>query len=167
MNETTRQLEAILFVASEPIGISQLAELVGLTEEQATLALTQLAEELKHRGIRLTSHLGSYRLVTAPEASELVRRFMADTAKTELTRPALETLAIIAYRGPLTRSAIDELRGVSSETMIRNLIQRGLITEHGRSSEPGRPVLYAVSQAFLQEFGLGKLEELPPLEETA
>jgi segregation and condensation protein B len=93
----------------------------------------------------------------------LVRRFLQEETNSELSKPALETLAIVAYRGPVTKSQIEAIRGVASETMLRNLLARGLILEAGKSQEPGRPIRYAISHSFLQHFGLTSAAELPPL----
>jgi segregation and condensation protein B len=161
----THQLEALLFVASEPLTTERLAAIVGATPEAATQALKELEQHLQG-GIRLSHIHGRYRLVTAPDAADTVRAFLQDEVKTELTRPALETLAIIAYRGPLTKTAIEQIRGVASDTMLRNLLARGLITEAGKSNEPGRPLRYTVSHTFLQTFGLTSLRDLPPVPET-
>ena len=156
------QLEAILFAASDPLSIAKLVKLTDETENAIRAALETLESRLTH-GIRLSTANDTYRLVTAPEAASLVSQLLEDTSRQDLSRAALETLAIIAYRGPITKNAIEEIRGVASETMVRNLIARGLIESAGRSSEPGRPVQYAISHVFLQHFGLTSTEDLPPL----
>lgn len=167
MSHLGQQLEAILFVASEPVNLDRLAEATATSQQDVRAALDELSTTLAMRGVQLTHHNDAYRLVTAPVTSEVVRRFLTEASNSELSRPALETLAIVAYRGPLTKSSVDELRGVSSEAMLRNLMQRGLIAEHGTAPEPGHPTLYAVSQTFLEEFGLASLNQLPPLDEAA
>jgi segregation and condensation protein B len=167
VNDLSARLEAVLFVANEPLTAARLGELTGHKPADIITALGELEQALAQRGLRLTRHQGAFRLVTAPEHSDLIRRFLVEDARTELTKPALETLAIVAYRGPLTKTAIEEIRGVSSDAMLRNLQQRGLISEQGLANEPGRPTLYAVSQSFLQEFGFSSVEELPPLDEVA
>jgi segregation and condensation protein B len=159
-------LEAVLFSASEPLNVAQLAEVTSAGQDEVSAALTELRGRLTH-GIRLAEAGGTFRLTTAPEAAAAVRQFLQDTNRQELSRPALETLAIIAYKGPVTKSSIEAVRGVASEAMIRNLIARGLIAEAGHAAEPGRPALYAVSHAFLQHFGLSSTAELPPLPEEA
>jgi segregation and condensation protein B len=159
------QLEAVLFVAAEPLPADRLATATGASPAATTQALTELEQRLEG-GIRLSHLHGRYRLVTAPDTAATVRQFLQYEAKTELTRPALETLAIIAYRGPITKAAIEQIRGVASETMLRNLLARGLITEAGKSNEPGRPLLYTVSHGFLQNFGLTGLHDLPPIPDT-
>jgi len=159
-------IEAILFTASEPLSLIQLAKLTSHPDSEVTAALSGIEQRLTG-GIRLSHTSGTYRLVTAPEASSAVRSFLEDSSRQDLSRPALETLAIVAYKGPLTKSAIEEIRGVASETMVRNLLARDLITQAGRSPEPGHPQLYAVSHTFLQHFGLTSAAQLPPLPEGA
>jgi segregation and condensation protein B len=157
------QLEALLFVAHEPLSLERLAKLVSSDKTLVKQALKLLETRFQKSGLRLSHLDGAYRLVTAPEADDTVRRYLQAEARADLSRPALEALAIIAYRGPLTRTQLDEIRGVTSDTMIRNLLQRGLISEHGAANEPSKPMLYTVSHAFLQHFGLSSLGELPPL----
>jgi segregation and condensation protein B len=159
--ELTDQIEALLFVASEPLTPRRLATATGTTVAATTAALSVLEERLTG-GIRLSHHDTKYRLVTAPHLAGVIRGFLQAEAKTELSRAALETLAIIAYRAPITRAAIEQIRGVASETMLRNLTARGLIQPAGKSSGPGRPQLYTVSHSFLQHFGLTSLQDLPP-----
>jgi len=162
----TDQLEAILFVATEPLALAKLAAATKSSEPEVTTALATLSERLTG-GIRLSHLEGKYCLVTAPEAAAAVEQFLQAEAAGELSKPALETLAIVAYRGPLTRAAVEAIRGVSSDTMLRNLTARGLIREAGRSPEPGRPTLYAISHTFLHHFGLTDPSQLPPLPEAA
>lgn len=160
------QLEALLFVAAEPLTAKQLAASLDVPLGDATAALRELGSRLAG-GIRLSELHGRYRLVTAPEVTTVVKKFLQEEAKTELSKAALETLAIVAYRGPVTKGSIERIRGVASETMLRNLLARGLIEEAGRSREPGRAQQYAVSQAFLHQFGLTSTKDLPPMPETS
>lgn len=160
--DTTLLVEAILLVASEPLTASQLAAATGRPESEVTPALTTLAGRL-NGGIRLSELHGRYQLVTAPAAGPTVEAFLQAETKTELSRPALETLAIVAYRGPIAKSGIEAIRGVNTEAMLRNLTGRGLIEEAGRSTEAGRPILYTVSHNFLQHLGLTSPHDLPPL----
>jgi segregation and condensation protein B len=160
------KIEALLFVASEPLTAGQLADSLSLPPGEVTAATQELGSRLTG-GLRLSHLDGRYRLVTAPELAATVRKFLQDEAKTELSKAALETLAIVAYRGPVAKGAIEQIRGVASETMLRNLIARGLIEEAGRAREPGRPQLYAVSQEFLHQFGLTSTNDLPPIPEAA
>ena len=160
------RLQAVLFVATEPLSAERLAEITESTAEEAAAALAGLARGLKGAGLRLSELDGKYRLVTAPEAAATVRRFLQSESNSDLTRPAMETLAIVAYRGPITKSGIEAIRGVSSDTMLRNLLSRGLISESGKSDEPGRPALYSISHTFMQHFGLTSPRDLPPLPEA-
>jgi segregation and condensation protein B len=166
-----QQLQALLFVANEPLSLTSMSQLTDSQAQDVENALAELTKGLQATGLRLSRLNDHYELVTMPEANELIRRYLENQARTELSKPALETLAILAYRGPLTRAAVDEIRGVASEMMLRNLLQRGLISEQGKAKTPGRPALYGVSHSFLRHFGLASLEELPPLptaaEETA
>jgi segregation and condensation protein B len=159
-------IEAILFTASEPLSTAKLGKLTGTTTADVEAALANITGRLSG-GIRLAEAGGTYRLVTAPEAAAAVGQFLEDTSRQDLSRPALETLAIVAYKGPITKSAIESVRGVASEAMIRNLLARGLIVEAGHSTEPGRPLQYAVSHSFLQHFGLTDHTQLPPLPQDA
>lgn len=157
-------IEAVLFSASEPLSLKTLSQLMQHTEGDVSAALTTIKGRLRG-GICLAETGDTFRLVTAPEASAAVRNFLQDSSHQDLSKPALETLAIVAYRGPLTRHQIEEIRGVSSEVMIRNLLARDLIIEAGRTREPGRPQQYAISHTFLQHFGLTSSSDLPPLPE--
>ena len=167
MTKLSQIIEAILFSASEALTAQILADSTDASIEEVTSALNELTDSLDPTGLRLSIHNGSYRLVTAPEASEALSKYHQRSLKSELSRPALETLAIIAYEGPIVRSKIEEIRGVNSEQMIKNLLQRELIQEQGRSKEPGRPLQYGVTEVFLDTVGITKLSELPPLPEVS
>jgi segregation and condensation protein B len=156
-------LEAVLFVAHEPLSLERLAAALDCDKVDLPPLLASIQGDLAERGWRLSMLANHYQLITAPEADGAVRRYLQTESRAELSKAALESLAIIAYRGPLTRSQLEDLRGVSSETMLRNLLQRGLIQEAGAAAESGRPMRYQVSQAFLRHFGLESLDHLPPL----
>lgn len=162
---TSSKVGAIMFVATAPLTAQELAAITGQSESQVQSALAELKAKLPPLGLSITHLEGRYRLVSAPGVAQTVRSYMISEAGTDLTKAALETLAIIAYRGPLTRSAIEDIRGVASDAMIRNLLSRGLITEAGRSSEPGQGVEYTISHGFLQHFGLSSPDQLPPVPE--
>ena len=167
MTELAASLEAILFAAADPTPLSVLTAATGHPEEDVLAALDELGTALIETGLALQVHAEHWQLVTAARSAEAVNRFLAADARTELSRAALETLAIVAYRGPVTRASLEEIRGVSSDVMIRNLLGRGLIVEQGKAPEPGRPTQYAVSHTFLEHVGLASLAELPPLDEAA
>ncbi len=160
----TARLEALLFVAPEPVSARQLAQALEMPVREVEQALSELAEDLRARGLRLQQHRGRWQLTTAPELAPLVERFLGLEATSRLSRAALETLAIIAYRQPISRPQVDAIRGVNSDGVIRSLLSKGLIEEVGRAEGPGRPILYGTTAAFLQAFGLASLDELPPLE---
>ena len=167
MTELAATLEAIIFAAPQAVTMPTLVEASEATEQEVVAALHELSSRLAATGLRLSHHNSAYRLVTVPEAAPALARYHQTTLKADLSRPALETLAVIAYQGPITRSKIEEIRGVGSEQMIRNLLQRELIQESGRSDEPGRPVQYSVTEVFLDTVGITNLSELPPLPEVA
>lgn len=158
-------LEALLFVASAPVPVQQLADTLGRTPEEVEQALHEL-EEAYHwrRGLSLQWHGGRVQLTTAAEHGPLIEKFLGLEATTRLSRAALETLAIIAYRQPVTRPGIDAIRGVNSDGVLKSLLSKGLLQEVGRTEGPGRPILYGTSSEFLQHFGLSSLDQLPPFE---
>ncbi|TDA64835.1 MAG: SMC-Scp complex subunit ScpB [Chloroflexi bacterium] len=159
------RIEAILFVAPAPVSIQQLAEALATPSGEIEEAFRQLDRTLQNaRGIRLQRHEGRYQLTTAPELAEEVEKFLGLEATARLSRAALETLAIIAYRQPITRPGVDAIRGVNSDGVIKSLLSKGLIQENGRTEGPGRPILYGSTQDFLSHFGINSLDDLPPFE---
>jgi segregation and condensation protein B len=157
------QLEAMLFVAGEAVTPAQLAAALELNVHVVERALAELDESLGARGLRLQQHAGRVQLTTAPEMAELIERFLGLEATTHLSRAAMETLAIIAYQQPVTRPQIDSIRGVNSDTMLKSLLNKGLIQETGRTEGPGRPILYSTTPEFLQHFGINSINNLPAL----
>ncbi|GAB4503289.1 MAG: SMC-Scp complex subunit ScpB [Anaerolineales bacterium] len=157
------QVEALLFVATEPVTIGQLATALGASPAEVDSALQDLDASLHTRGLRLQRFNGRLQLTTAPQAAEAIERFLGLEATSHLSRAALETLAIIAYQQPVTRPQVDAVRGVNSDGVMKSLLSKGLIQESGRAEGPGRPILYSTTTAFLQYFGLSSLTELPPL----
>lgn len=163
--ELIRLLESLLFVAGEPAPIERLASALEQTPEDIEAALLMLAESLQERGIRLQRHHDAVQLVTMPEAADVIEIYLGLDLTTKLSRAALETLAIIAYRQPITRPQIEAIRGVSSDGVIRTLLHRGLVQEIGRLETAGRPMLFGTTPDFLNYFGVSSLDALPPLEE--
>jgi len=161
--DLTSSLEALLFVSAEPVLPSQLGQALEVSLAAVEQGLKELDGELRTRGLRLQRHAGRVQLTTAPEAAELIERFLGLEATSRLSRAALETLAIIAYQQPVTRPQVDAVRGVNSEGVMKSLLGKGLVQEVGRTEGPGRPILYGTSLEFLQHFGLNSLMELPPL----
>jgi segregation and condensation protein B len=158
-------LEVLLFVAAGPVAISQLAEALDRKPEEIELALKDLALGYAQRGaLAIQWHSGKVQLTSAPQMASLVEKFLGLEATSRLSRAALESLAIIAYRQPITRPGIEAIRGVSSDGVLKSLLSKGLIQEGGRADKPGRPILYETTSDFLQNFGLSRLDELPPFE---
>jgi segregation and condensation protein B len=157
-------LEAILFVAGGPVQMGDLVQATGQPQSAVEAALDSLRLLLHHRGLRLQRYRDQAELVTAPEYAPWVDAFLGLDLTAKLSAAALETLGIIAYRQPITRSEIDAIRGVNSTGTLRTLIQRELVEEVGRLETVGHPHLYATTPAFLQYFGLSSLDELPPLD---
>jgi len=160
------KLEALLFVAAEPVTSSQLAAALDVSTSVVERGLNELDAALSSRGLRLQRHAGRVQLTTAPQLAELIEVFLGLEATSHLSRAALETLAIIAYQQPVTRPQIDSIRGVNSDSMMKSLLNKGLILESGRADGPGRPILYSTTPEFLQHFGLNSILELPPLAKT-
>jgi segregation and condensation protein B len=153
---TETQLEALLFVAEKPLARGEIARLAGVDRETVDDRLGDLEVTLAGRGIRLE-------LSTAPEAGALIARYVGADA-VRLSPAALETLAIVAYRQPVTKAIIERIRGVDSDYTVRALIHRRLVVEQGRADAPGRPILYGTGFEFLERFGITSLDELPALD---
>jgi segregation and condensation protein B len=165
--ETVAALEAILFVTEIPVPTSELAELLEMPADDVAVALEQLGETLDERGSGLTVRqvAGGWRLYTRPEAYPYLERFAAGPTARRLSAAALEVLSVIAYRQPVSRGQIAEIRGVDSDSSIRSLERLGLVEEAGRLPSPGNPAVYRTSRLFLEKLGLDSLDELPPLAE--
>lgn len=159
-------IESLLFVADEPVQVAGLATVLEVDIELVEAALDELEADYGQRGLRLQRKRSRVQLVTAPEAAELIRRFLGMELGGRLSAAALETLAIIAYRQPVTRAEIEAVRGVSSDSVLRRLVNFGLIEGLGRLERAGRPIIYGTTFEFLQEFGLSNLDQLPALENT-
>ena len=156
-------LESILFVADEPLEVGAIARSLGVTLSEVEEALAALDADWRQRGVRLQQTGGAVQMVTAPETAPYVERFLGLDEDHRLSHAALETLAIIAYKQPITRPAIEAIRGVNCERAVASLKARGLITEVGRAHAQGRPYLFGTTFRFLEYFGLEKPEDLPPL----
>ncbi len=159
------QLEALLLVAPSPTLIARFAQVLEVDEAAVQAALADLSEAYSNdrRGMRIVRKGDRAHLTTAPEAASLIERFLGLDLTTRLSAAALETLAVIAYRQPLTRGEIEAIRGVNCDGVLKTLIARELIEPVGRLEQPGRPFLYGTTLQFLQYFGLEGLDRLPPL----
>jgi segregation and condensation protein B len=159
-------VESILFVAEEPLDMGMLARSLGVDLRLVTEAVDALNEECRQRGVRLQRTGSAVQMVTAPEVAIYVERFLGLDEDRSLSQAALETLAIIAYKQPITRMTIEAIRGVNCERAIASLKARGLIAEVGRAQAQGRPYLFGTTFRFLEYFGLEKPDDLPPLREA-
>lgn len=157
-------LESLLFVADGPVPLAQFAAALESTPRTIEAALDELDALYQHRGLRIQRDKAGVQLTTAPQTAEAVEKFLGLESLQRLSKPAVETLAIIAYQQPITRPRIEAIRGVNSDGVIKSLLTKGLIEEVGRTEGPGRPVLYGTTPAFLQHFGLSSLTDLPPLD---
>jgi segregation and condensation protein B len=161
-------LEAILFVSPEPVPVARLMSIVGtVSKAEVVQALEILRHDLEQlgRGIQLVQVAGGYRLVTKQEYGLWLKRMEKAKAVQKLSRSALESLAIIAYKQPLVRAEIEEIRGVETSGVLRTLCERKLVRIVGRKDVPGRPIMYGTTKFFLEHFGLQDLSQLPPLRE--
>jgi segregation and condensation protein B len=166
--ELVAVLEALLFVSSEPIPLARLTTVIGaVSKAEVEQALNLLSQQLAQegRGIQLVKLAGGYRLVTKPDYSPWLKRLDKAKAAQKLSRSALESLAIIAYKQPLVRSEIEEIRGVETSGVLRTLLERKLVRIVGRKEVPGRPIMYGTTKFFLEHFGLQDITQLPPLRE--
>jgi segregation and condensation protein B len=162
MNDIEKKIEALLFISGEPLEIAKIAEIVEIDEEQLKEIIENLRMdyETNNRGLSLVVFDNKVQLATDQKVSEVIEKYLQKTLKEDLTPAAVETLAIIAYKGPLTRSEIDNIRGVNSSYILRNLLIRGLIE---RDVDPHRAnaFIYKISFDFLRKMGLEKIEDLP------
>ena len=156
-------LEALLFVAERPLSRREIAALAGVDRETVDARLGDLEVALRERGVRLVASGDRVELATAPDAGGLLARYVGADA-VRLSPASLETLAIVAYRQPVTKAVVERIRGVDSDYMLRSLLHRRLIVELGRATAPGRPILYGTGFDFLERFGITSLDELPVLD---
>jgi len=160
-------VESLLFVADEPLSLTKLAQLVGEEEETILAVVSDLMREYaeQNRGFQLREVGGGYGLYTHPGYAAYVEKLVLSSDQRRLTRAALETLAIIAYKQPVTKAEISAIRGVNVDTVLASLQDKDLIREVAREKSPGQPILYGTTQTFLEKFGLKDISNLPPLEE--
>ncbi len=161
----TRALEALLFVSDEPITTPVIAQALELDRKAADDLCDRLVDELEDRGagVVLRNVAGGWRLFTHPDTAPEVERFVLSSRQARLTKAALETLAIVAYKQPVTRHQVSSIRGVNSDGVLRALQDKGLVEEAGREETPGRPILFATTPTFLERLGLPSLASLPSL----
>lgn len=157
-----RQIEAILMVVDEPVTEITLASVLQVPVDQIKAALDLLAPTYEDRGFTLKAINGGWRFYSHPECSDVVEKFVLDGQQNRLTQAALETLAVIAYRQPISRARVSAIRGVNVEAVMKTLVTRGLVEEYGLENETGA-ILYKTTSYFLERLGLNALTDLPPL----
>lgn len=158
-------MESVLFVAEEPVSTYRLAQALETSPESVERALEELTAHYRDRGVRLQYCENGVQLTTAPEAAPHVERFLGLESRVHISQAALEALAIVAYRQPITRPEVEAIRGVGSDSVLRTLLSAGLVDRVGRADAVGRPFLYGTTPEFLQHFGLESLNGLPDLDE--
>jgi len=165
--DRTSILEALLFLSAEPVSLSTIKDVIELPEAEIKRHMEELMTEYKERnaGLLIVEIANGYQMVTNPEYAGWVRKFKSTHLASRLSMPALETLAIIAYKQPIIRAEIEQIRGVNSDSAIRTLHEKRLIKIMGRKEVPGRPFLYGTTREFLQYFGLKDLTELPTVKD--
>ena len=163
INKVKGIIESILFVARKPLTLEEFIEATELQAEVLTPALEELVAESRARGITVVKVAGGYLMGTNPDNVGFVEKVLHPKEETRLSPQALETLAIIAYKQPVTKTEVEKLRGVDSGWVIDSLIAKKLVREVGRSEAVGRPYLYATTEQFLRHFGIEALNALPPL----
>lgn len=164
------KIEGLLFVVGDDgLSVKQLIHILDEDEAEIRKALTTLSEqyvEQEERGIQLKELAGTYQFISKPELAETIQRLVENPTSQSLTQASLEVLAIVAYKQPITRVEIEDLRGVKSERPLQTLTSRGLVQEVGRAEGTGRAILYGTTKEFLNYFGLNHISELPPLPEA-
>jgi segregation and condensation protein B len=160
-------LEALLFLSGELLSISTLKDVLELTESEIEMLMDELIMEYQERnaGMLIVEIANGYQMVTNPEHADWIKKFRSSHMSTKLSMPALETLSIIAYKQPVIKAEIEQIRGVNSDSALKTLLEKRLIKIMGRKEVPGRPFLYGTTREFLQYFGLKDLTELPTLKD--
>ena len=166
--ELEKALEALLFIGAQPMGLKQLTEILGVESKIVKSGLEKLRNDylLQDRGIKIVEIAGGYQMVTVSEVASYIEKMKKAPSSGNLSAASLETLAIVAYKQPLTRAEVENIRGVKSEKSLATLLEKGLIKELGRKEAIGKPIIYGTTPFFLQYFGLKDLTDLPLLEES-
>lgn len=165
--EVERAVEAVLFATGEPVKLSRLSEIIEVDEESLEKIITKLRDDydFEKRGLRIVKLEDSYQMCSAPTYAPYIRKALETKRAPRLSPPLLEVLSVIAYRQPVTRAYVEQVRGVDCSYSITSLVEKGLIKESGRLDVPGKPILYRTTKDFLRVFGLETLNDLPDLPE--
>ena len=158
-------VESLLFVTKKPVSPQEISQVTGFEAIEAQQLLEEITSDYEKRPLQVITVANGYILATRPQYSEFIDKFLNSPVSVTLTKQALETLSIIAYRQPVTKIEVEKIRGVMSDSPIKSLFDKNLIKEVGRSEAPGRPILYATTVDFLKQFGLNDLNALPSIEE--
>lgn len=165
MDDLSKKIEAILFYSGEPVSVNFLSKLLDVNKDAVSSSLSELDKELALRGVKLLEVDGEYSLVTAPEYSELIEKMIKEERERDLGKAGIETLSIIAYKGPVSKKEIEYIRGVNSQYALRNLLLRGLV-ERKASQGDERMLQYSITAETLRFLGLSKISDLPEYEES-
>lgn len=167
IHELKQIIESLLFVATEPVPVDKIKEVTGMERKTVLEALNELKEHFKsdNHGIQIAEIAGGYQMVTLSENSPWIKKFLTVKTTGRLSKPGLETLAIIAYKQPIIRTEVETIRGVDCGGVIKTLLERRMVKIIGRKEMPGKPMLYGTTKEFLEYFGLNNLSELPTLKE--
>ena len=165
--QLTGALEAVLFVSGEPVSQEKLSEIFEITNAEVDLVATRLEERLRLTiaGVELVRTEKSYQLCTKSTHSEFVTKYLEIKRTAPLSKPALEVLAVVAYRQPVTKGYVEQIRGVDCSGIMNTLVEKGLVEEKGRLDAPGRPILYGTTLEFLKRFGLNSISDLPEIDD--
>lgn len=169
LSELEAVVESLLFIAGDAVPLQSIAQTIALDKATAKALILALADkyEKEKRGLRIVEIEGSYQMCTAAECFDYIRNMYQSPKRQGLTQSLLETLAVVAYKQPVSRAQIEEMRGVNSDHAVNKLLEKRLICEVGRADSPGKPLLFGTTNDFLRYFGFKTIGELPPLEENA
>ena len=165
--QLTGAVEAVLFAAGEPVAQEKLAEIFEITNSEVDLVINRLEERLKltFAGVEVARTEKSYQLCTKTAHAEYVTKYLEIKRTSPMSKPALEVLAVVAYRQPVTKGYVEQIRGVDCSGIINTLVEKGLVEEKGRLDAPGRPILYGTTLDFLKRFGLNSISDLPEIDD--
>jgi segregation and condensation protein B len=160
-------IEGILFISEDPVKLKTISETLGIKELKAKEIIDEIDREYieQNRGFIIKKISGGYRMYSNPALQDLLKKFIKTNIRPRLSQAAIETLAIAAYRQPITRTEIAEIRGVRTDSVIVALVEKGLLKESGKLKEPGNPIIYRTTDKFLEAVGINSLDDLPPIED--